>query len=35
MGRILNTEAGMAGCGAAGSQERERCKDEIKKNEKV
>lgn len=35
MGRICNTEAGMAGCGAADSQERERCKGEIKRDEKV
>ena len=37
MGRICKTKAGLAGCGAADTQERERereggrCKEEIKK----
>lgn len=33
MGRICKTKAGLAGCGAADTQERERgrCKEEIKR----
>lgn len=36
MGRICKTKAGLAGCGAADTQERERgrCKEEIKRKKK-